>query len=336
MKCMSMVFISYRRHTAPGEARAIFENLTGRLGQGSVFMDVDSISLGRDFRAELHKTLAACDVMLVVIDKDWSGDKDDKGQRRLDSPGDYVRMEIETALKRDIVITPVLVKGAQMPAPEELPPEIRDLAYRNAFELTVNRWGSDLQYMVQRLGLASQNQAAAVAPEGQPSVTARQVLRQPLVIAGVAFAAGLIALTVWFVHSANRPDGSHATAAINEIIKSRATVAQPAFSLKSGDSNSERNNPSVDDVASAVRAAEKRKEDPFLVLSRGENEFIQAYHEPSDKGWTLEYRAGAPQFACDEAPTTEQVIKTMQLYLKDDAGWAGACKWRALKLESAR
>jgi hypothetical protein len=150
---MSTVFISYRRQTAPGEARAIFSSLAGRLGQSAVFMDVDSISLGRDFRNELQKTLAACDFMLVIIDKDWAGNKDEKGRRRLENPHDYVRMEIETALKRDIVVTPVLVKGAQMPDAEELPAEIRDLVYRNAFELTYNRWESDVQEMIRRLGL---------------------------------------------------------------------------------------------------------------------------------------------------------------------------------------
>jgi len=331
MKCMSVVFISYRRHTAPGEARAIFENLTGRLGQGSVFMDVDSISLGRDFRTELHKTLSACDVMLVVIDKDWSGDKDDKGQRRLDSPADYVRMEIETALKRDIVVTPVLVKGAQMPSPEELPAEIRDLVYRNAFELTVNRWGSDLQYMVQRLGLA-----ATAAPENQKPLAARQALQQPLTIAGVVIAACLVAVTFWLVHSwpdSKSADGPHASAAINEIIKSRAAVAEPAFSLRTGANNSVRDNPTINDVASAIKAAEGRKEDPYVVLTRGDKEFIQAYHE-ADNRWTLEYRAGAPQFACDQPPNIEQVIKAMQLYREDNAGWAEACSWRALKLQT--
>jgi hypothetical protein len=32
-----------------------------------------------------------------------------------------VRLEIEAALKRDIVVTPILVQGAHMPAPEQLP-----------------------------------------------------------------------------------------------------------------------------------------------------------------------------------------------------------------------
>src|SRR5690242_6840106 len=113
---MSTVFISYRRQTAPGEARALFNDLAVRLGKNSVFMDVDSIALGRDFRSVLQKTLASIDFMLVLIDKEWAAVKDDKGKTRLESPGDYVRQEVEAALKRDIVVTPVLVKGAQMPA----------------------------------------------------------------------------------------------------------------------------------------------------------------------------------------------------------------------------
>jgi TIR domain len=148
---MSTVFVSYRRLTAPGEARALFNALVARLGKSAVFMDVDSISLGRDFRRELHKTLEACDLMLVVIDKDWAAAKDESGRVRLEDAGDYVRMEIEAALKRDIVVTPVLVRGARMPAAKELPAEIRDLAYRNAFELSVNRWESDVQELIRRL-----------------------------------------------------------------------------------------------------------------------------------------------------------------------------------------
>jgi hypothetical protein len=150
---VSTVFISYRRETAAGEARALFNDLVGRLGKSAVFMDVDSIALGRDFRNVLQKTLGSCDLMLVIIDKDWAGFKDVGGRTRLGDPNDFVRMEVEAALKRDIVVTPVLVKGAQMPAAEQLPSEIRDLVYRNGFELSHSRWESDLREMIRRLGL---------------------------------------------------------------------------------------------------------------------------------------------------------------------------------------
>jgi hypothetical protein len=150
---MGTVFISYRRETAAGEARALFNDLTARLGKSSVFIDVDSIALGRDFRSVLQKILASCDIMLVMIDKDWAGIKDEGGRTRLGDPGDYVRLEVEAALKRDIVVAPVLVKGAHMPAAEQLPAEIRDLVFRNGFELSHNRWESDVHEMIRRLGL---------------------------------------------------------------------------------------------------------------------------------------------------------------------------------------
>jgi TIR domain len=73
---MSTVFISYRRQTAAGEARALFNEFVARLGKSSVFMDVDSIALGRDFRSVLQKSLEAVDLMLVIIDKNWIESKE--------------------------------------------------------------------------------------------------------------------------------------------------------------------------------------------------------------------------------------------------------------------
>jgi hypothetical protein len=150
---MSTVFISYRRDNTAGEARALSNDLISRLGENSVFMDVDSIALGRDFRSVLQETTASCDLMLVLIGKNWADAKDESGRTRLENPEDYVRLEIEAALKRNIPVTPVLVQGAQMPGPEQLPIEIRDLGYRNGFEISNNRWGSDVREMMRRLGL---------------------------------------------------------------------------------------------------------------------------------------------------------------------------------------
>ncbi len=190
---MSTVFISYRRETTAGEARALFNELLEKLGENSVFMDVDSIALGRDFRGALQKTLESCDLMLVLIGRDWAEVKDEAGRPRLHSPGDFVRLEIEAALKRDIVVTPILVQGAHMPAPEQLPADIRDLVYRNGFELSHNRWESDFAELTRRLNLDIAQEGrrveqpastvaapnAPVAPAARP-VSDRRFFSRPL------------------------------------------------------------------------------------------------------------------------------------------------------------
>src|ERR1700720_2202145 len=83
---MNTVFISYRRETTAGEARALFNELLGKLGKNSVFMDVDSIALGRDFRGALQKTLEPCDLMLVLIGRDWADVKDEEGDHAYTIP----------------------------------------------------------------------------------------------------------------------------------------------------------------------------------------------------------------------------------------------------------
>ena len=151
---MSGIFINYRRGETAGEARALFSELSAMLGADSVFMDVDNIAPGRDhFRQVLQERLASVDVMLTLIGKDWMRATDAAGRRRLDDANDFVRREIRAALERNISVTPVLLQGAQMPVETDLPEDIRDLAYRNAFELSHTRWSSDVQELVKRLGL---------------------------------------------------------------------------------------------------------------------------------------------------------------------------------------
>jgi Predicted solute binding protein len=116
-------------------------------------MDVDSIEPGRDFRQVLNEKLASCDMMLVIIGKGWLSATNPAGKRRLDDPRDFVRQEVAAALKRNISVTPVLVQGASIPSAEELPEDLQDLTYRNSFELGHNRWESDVNEMIRRLGL---------------------------------------------------------------------------------------------------------------------------------------------------------------------------------------
>ena len=150
---MTTVFVSYRREDTAGEARALFNELSTKLGKESVFMDVDNIALGCDFRHVLQEHLAKCDLLLVIVGRCWVEARDASGRNRLEQPNDFVRLEIETALKRNIPVTPVLVQGTPMPTVDQLPVDVRDFAYRNGFELSHARWESDVAEMCKRLGL---------------------------------------------------------------------------------------------------------------------------------------------------------------------------------------
>ena len=79
----------------------------------NVFMDVDSIPPGANFRKLLKDWVARCDVLLALIGPDWSDATDPStGKRRLENPSDFVRIEIGEALARDIPVAPILLDGA--------------------------------------------------------------------------------------------------------------------------------------------------------------------------------------------------------------------------------
>lgn len=145
---MRSIFISYRRDDSEGQSGRLYDDLSRRFGKGTVFMDVVGIEPGVDFRKVIDKNVTSCGVLLAVIGPSWLDAKNETGQRRIDNPMDFVRLETATALKRDVLVMPVLVHGAKMPKPEQLPDDLKDLAYRNALELTHARWNSDIEVLI--------------------------------------------------------------------------------------------------------------------------------------------------------------------------------------------
>src|SRR5262245_26569761 len=125
----------YRREDSGESSGRIYERLERKYGQDNVFKDVDTIPLGVDFRRVLSSEVAKCDVMLVIIGPQWIGATDERGQRRLDDPADFVRIEVEAALARDVPVVPLLVQDAPMPQERDLPASLGPLAYRNGLAL---------------------------------------------------------------------------------------------------------------------------------------------------------------------------------------------------------
>ena len=145
------IFISYRREETAYAAGWLFDRLAERFGPDQIFKDVDSIELGEDFVQEINRAVGSTDVLLAVIGNRWLTATDDEGARRLDHPDDFVRIEIEAALSRDVRIIPILVDGATMPPASELPRSLAPLARRQALELSPARFQSDTSRLLEVL-----------------------------------------------------------------------------------------------------------------------------------------------------------------------------------------
>lgn len=126
----------------------MFDRLTARFDRRQIFMDIDGIGLGEDFVETIEKKVGACDVLIAVIGAHWLNSSDQQGGRRLDNPEDFVRMEIGTALRRNIRVIPVLVDGALMPKATDLPDDLKRLARRNALLIGDTHFDDDCRRLV--------------------------------------------------------------------------------------------------------------------------------------------------------------------------------------------
>lgn len=133
------IFISYRRSDSVDAVALINRELTDYFGKGQVFLDQDSIGYGISFPDRIKPAVENCKVMPVVIGPTWLSVTDDGGIRRLDTPDDWVRQEIELALKNKLYVIPVLLNGAAMPSKGELPQSIQELSEINACHLTTRQ-----------------------------------------------------------------------------------------------------------------------------------------------------------------------------------------------------
>jgi uncharacterized membrane protein HdeD (DUF308 family) len=144
------IFISYRREETAYPAGWLYDRLAVRYG-GQVFKDVDSIELGDDFVEMITAAVGSCDVLLALVGDQWLTITDEDGRRRLDDPDDFVRLEIEAALARNVRVIPILVGGARLPRAEERPPSLARLVRRQALELSPARFDFDTSRLLKVL-----------------------------------------------------------------------------------------------------------------------------------------------------------------------------------------
>ncbi len=135
---MPNIVVSYRREDSQWIAGRVFDHLEAHFGKGNVFMDIDSIPFGLDFREHIQNTLNRCDILVAVIGPRWL-DGGEQGRARIQEETDWVRIEIEAALSRKIPVIPILIDRTRMPKPSELPLSVQNLAFRQAADVDSGR-----------------------------------------------------------------------------------------------------------------------------------------------------------------------------------------------------
>ena len=151
LRAEGRIFVSYRRDDSAYPSGWLFDKLAQHFGPEQVFKDIDSIQLGDDFVEVVTAAVERCDVLLALIGRRWLTITDEDGRRRLDNPSDFVRLEIEAAITRNVRIIPILVDGARMPRADDLPPSLARLARRQALELSPANFTRDVSRLLKVL-----------------------------------------------------------------------------------------------------------------------------------------------------------------------------------------
>lgn len=167
---MSGIFISYRRQDSSYIAGRLHDHLAAQFGPGRIFRDIDTMRPGVDFVEKIEDAVSSSAAFVVVIGDQWLTAVDEQGRRRLDNADDWVRVEIAAALRRGILVVPVLVENAKMPAEAQLPDDLRRLSRYHAIDLSDQRWDYEIGQLVAVLRELVEDDAAVPPPRPTPAV----------------------------------------------------------------------------------------------------------------------------------------------------------------------
>ena len=126
----------------------IFDRLCAHYGKDAVFMDIDKIPAGIDFRQYLSNTLLKAQVVLAIVGHKWHGGGAKGSNDRIQDENDPVRIEVETALYGNVPIIPVLIGQRKMPSAAQMPDKLKEFVYLNAVAVDP---GVDFDHHMQRL-----------------------------------------------------------------------------------------------------------------------------------------------------------------------------------------
>ncbi len=240
---MAKIVLSYRRDDSLTITSWLYEKLVDRYGKESIFRDIDSIQPTENFRKRIGRALRDCDFVVAIVGPGWRGVGAD-GHARIQSANDWVRVEIETALQLDIPLLPVLVEGAEMPQPDELPASLREITEINALPVSsdTHRFYDDLGRLFAAIdkvtgGPADDDAAVAAAPIPQPvpqEVLPSDMAAPPAEPRTAAVTAPAAAADPPAAPAAPRPPVPPAAAASGAAAASRPAATVPSGGLING------------------------------------------------------------------------------------------------------
>lgn len=200
------IFISYRVSDTAGETGRLVDSLKQHFYEDQIFMDIDKIEPGVDFTKVISNSLESCDVMLVIIGPNWIGRNSD-GSTRISKTNDWVRLEVASALKRDIRVVPVLVDNAALPEADDLPEDLHPLLTRQTFEVSNKRWKYDTGQLVEFLKFVGiQPKPGPHQPLPVPPPTASRSNVGLWILSGVGLVAIIFIILALALGEENKPD----------------------------------------------------------------------------------------------------------------------------------
>ncbi len=226
---MTAVFLSHRHPDGSAHVRRLSQELAVSGGGIEIVPGLESLVAGTDIVEAIEGIVDRADVVLAVIGPDWLTDTDQHGRRRLDLAADTVRIELATALRRPGPVIPVLVRGAIMPQPDELPADLAALARRAPIELRDTLWSADVARLRETVRVP-----LGRAPDGADGDGSRNRLMLAVIAVLVLLVAGLAVAA--FVVSGDRGNGGSTTAtsatatseAAEETTEPGTSTAEPA------------------------------------------------------------------------------------------------------------
>jgi hypothetical protein len=142
------LFVSYRTDDSVYAAAAIADRLAGSFGPGNVFRDRDSLTLGAMYPAKIRRGLEQADTVVAVMGRSWLDKRDGSGQRCLDDPKDWVRMELQMAFERGMPVVPVLLDDTPLPDWSQLPADIAALSRCTYWQVRHQSFESDVRGLI--------------------------------------------------------------------------------------------------------------------------------------------------------------------------------------------